>query len=501
MIDDYLVNLVLEILQSTSLVTLAPLRLFLVIGAVDVTNDYFQVPNITVNNWTLNTTTITLSNATDIIFGISTSNYFGSAILQIKDQLNRVIVNKLFNVAIEQGAEYRIPTGFLTISLSNVSNNLGNFLLDRLRELNINNFIKSPTYSLLTNDPNSWELLISTFLVKTLDKRFFSKIKQNIIGQLEISYGESFSVTNSNFYDVFELSVRKKVATYNASLDYSNRTWFSLLGVSNLIFFPNQPIQIFNNTLNWVYNPPILNVDTIILPEDSSSLVSLDFDGRLEDSSLGVSLNVGEQIIYNPEVKRFDSECVYMGLAQILNYSTNFIFPNRFTLNFFFRLNTSPIGREILFFRKTGVISLSKPSASNSIVLTINTDVFVIPVTLLQNRDYHLYLAKEQSSNNVEVKLSTIDSNGVITTVLNQTVLLSQSTISDNANNLEFSNNVAVLDGWLQGFYLSNAILEFNAFVQPNSKYKYYWNNIPTYAWVSPYFKFEHWLKLTASKV
>lgn len=487
MIDDYLVSLILNILQLSTLPTLAPLKLKFFIGGNDVTLSYFDVAEIVVTNWTRTTNTVLLENSTEIVFGTALQTYFGAATIQIIDQQNNIVSENLYNTAIETGTEYRIPVGFLRISITGANLNLGNFLLDLISLTNINSNVKSPTYT-TPNDPLFWELVLSSTVLKNLNKSFFSKIKTNIIGQKEISYGETFSLNNNIFYNVNSLTVRKKNSAYNTSYDYNitSRTWFDLLGVSNLLFYPRQPIDVFNNSLNWVYNPSVLDVDTVVLNESSTSLISIDFDGNTNDTSFSTT-KVSDNIVYNPQFKIFNAESGYFGSVELLEYSVDVAFPDTFTLQYFFRFNGTPVGRNCLFFRKNGVIRVEK--INNNLTVTVNANTFNIPFTFNNTTDYHLFITKTNTTLNVRIN-----------STLNSTQTLTSATMVQNSNNLIFNDSTLFLDCYVSGFYLDDVVLPFEEMIEPTPKYQYFWDETPTYAWTSKHFKFTHWLKLTEAK-
>ncbi|PLS69330.1 MAG: hypothetical protein CV045_02970 [Cyanobacteria bacterium M5B4] len=358
MLDDYFVNLVLSVIKKTTLLSIAPIKARLFSGNTNITQTVFGVDSIPLNTLTKfsgtdniinsqngsNITTVVLSNANPISIGVALSSYYGVVEFRILDKDNKIINSKEQFIAIEQGATYRIPSRFLEIGISNATQILENFLLDYLVSSSPNTIYNSPT-STANNDPTKWKLVGGGTEIRAIQKSLFGLLEQNIIGQLELKYGEAWVFISQNLLSFSDLKILRSNEQNNSTLP-----WFQLKSaVTTQFFAPEQRIEFYNNSLAWVYEPEIIKIDTVILPEDPNSLVSIGFDGTLEDFSRTV-IERSYEAVYSGDHKLFKTQSILFNTNNILYYD-NFVLPQVFTLQFFVRFDISPASRNIVFLK------------------------------------------------------------------------------------------------------------------------------------------------------
>lgn len=394
--------------------------------------------------------TNTVTNALDINFGEAIADYADPIFLRLTTSNGIVFDTAALDATIETGNELvlYVDTG-ITLTLDFGTAKLSNAILNLLFK-GTNTFPITLSAKYYDNS-NTLQATIALTAAK------WSRREIGTLGEIFFEYGNTQTLPSIN-------------STINLAriTDASNNIWFEADISIPTTLKPNS--IIYSNSL--VLRIPDVAVDLMsyVSPSNNSSLLHLDFNGRLSDQSSNSKIASMSGIEYDSENKLFGTECLVASAGTSISYE-DVIFPNEFTFNCFCYFTTPTAGRLIALAEKNGVFALKKTS-SNNLEVSINNSVVIstswVPVTGVWN---HIYVQK--SATTLTLKVNSADIN--VTTAYT-------TTIASNANLFSVCSGIL---GLCNGIYLESGASAFSVMSQPLPKRVYNWSDVSFWNWLN----------------
>jgi hypothetical protein len=285
----------------------------------------------------------------------------------------------------------------------------------------------------------------------------WSRREIGTLGEIFFEYGETQSLPTIN-------------STINLAriTDASNNIWFEADVSIPTTLKPNA--IIYSNSLVLRVSDPEINLATYTSPSNNSSLLHLDFNGRLSDQSSNSKIASMSGIEYESENKLFGTECLVASAGTSISYE-DVVFPNEFTLNAFVYFTSPVAGRLTTLVEKNGVFALKKTS-SNNLEVSINNSVvistsWVAPLNAWQ----HIWVQKTDTELHIRVNSADIN----ITTSY-------ATTIATNSNLFSVASGIL---GLCNGIYLESGASAFSVMTQPLPKRVSAWDDISVFTWLN----------------
>jgi hypothetical protein len=420
-------------------------------SGANITNTLFGISalNLDASYWTI--TDNTCNNSNDINFGTALTDYALPLYLRLttSDGIILAAASPLDTV-IESGNELILYSGTgVTLTLDFGATKLSNAILQLIFK-GLDTF-PSALSAKYYNNSNALQATISLTAAK------WSKREIGTLGEIFFEYGNTQTLPTIN-------------STINLAriTDSSNNIWFEADIAIPTTLKPSS--VIYSNSLILRVSDPDINLTTYTSPSNNSSLLHLDFNGRLSDQSSNSKISSMSGIEYESENKLFGTECLICGSTTNVQYE-DVVFPNEFTLNAFIYFNTNPSGRLVALAEKNGVFALRK-TISNNLEVSINGVVVIstswIPVTGAWN---HIYVQK--SATTLTLKVNSADIN--VTTAYT-------TTIASNANLFSVCSGIL---GLCNGIYLESGASAFSVMSQPLPKRVYNWSDVSFWNWLN----------------
>jgi hypothetical protein len=420
-------------------------------AGANITNTLFGISalNLDASYWTITSTTITNSN--DINFGFALIDYALPLFLRLTTSDGIIVApDTLLDTAVETGNELVLYSGTgVTLTLDFGTATLRNAILNLL--FKGNNTFPSTLSAKYYDNSDTLQATISLTPSKWSEKGV------GTLGEIFFEYGETQTLPSIN-------------NTINLAriTDASNNIWFEANIAIPTTLKPSS--VIYSNSLVLRVSDPEINLATYTSPSNSSSLLHLDFNGRLSDQSSNSKISSMVGIEYESENKLFGTECLICGSTTNVQYE-GVVFPNEFTLNTFVYFTSPVAGRLTTLAEKSGVFALKK-TVVNNLEVSINNSVVIstswVPVTGVWN---HIYVQK--SATTLTLKVNSADIN--VTTAYT-------TTIASNANLFSVCSGIL---GLCNGIYLESGASAFSVMSQPLPKRVYNWSDVSFWNWLN----------------
>jgi hypothetical protein len=417
----------------------------------NITSTLFGISSLPLDASYWNVTDNTVQNENDINFGEGLIDYADPIFLRLTTFDGIIIATSVLDAVIETGSELILYSGTgVTLTLDFGSTPLSNTILNLL--FKGTNTFPSALSAKYYNNSNTLQATI------VLTSAKWSKRGIGTLGEIFFEYGNTQTLPSIN-------------STINLAriTDASNNIWFEADVAIPTTLKPSA--VIFSNSL--VLRIPDVAVDLMsyVSPSNSSSLLHLDFNGRLSDQSSNSKISSFASIEYESENKLFGTECLVASASTSIFYE-GVVFPNEFTLNTFVYFTSPVAGRLTTLAEKNGVFSLIK-TAANSLEVSVNGSVVIttnwVPSINVWN---HIWVQKTNSQLRLRVNGGDIN-----------TVASYSTTITDNTNPFLVCSGVL---GLCNGVYISSDSAEtFVPFVQPLPKRRYNFDDIPFFTWLN----------------
>jgi hypothetical protein len=423
-------------------------------SGADITSTLFGISSLPLDASYWNVTDNTVQNENDINFGEGLIDYADPIFLRLTTSDGIIIATSVLDAVIETGSELTLYSGTgVTLTLDFGTSKLGNAILNLLFKGTASLFPSALSAKYYDNS----DTLQATI---TLTATKWSKRGIGTLGEIFFEYGETQTLPSIN-------------STINLAriTDASNNIWFEADVAIPTTLKPSA--IIFSNSL--VLRIPDVAVDLMsyVSPSNSSSLLHLDFNGRLSDQSSNSKIASMSGIEYESEKKLFGTECLVASAGTSISYE-GVVFPNEFTLNTFVYFTSPVAGRLTTLAEKNGVFALKK-TVSNNLEVSINNSVVIstswFPVTGAWN---HLWIQK--TATELRLRVNSADIN--ITTSY-------ATTIATNSNLFSVAGNIL---GLCNGVYLESGASAFNAMTQPLPKRRYNFDDVSFYEWINAEF-------------
>lgn len=420
-------------------------------SGANITNTLFGISALNLDASYWDVTGNTVQNQLDINFGEGLIDYADPIFLRLTTSDGIIVANAaLSDVTIETGSELILYSGTgVTLTLDFGTAKLSNSILNLL--FRGTNTFPSALSAKYYDNSNTLQTTIALTPSKWSEKGV------GVLGEIFFEYGETQSLSTIN-------------STINLAriTDASNNIWFEADISIPTTLKPNS--IVYSNSL--VLRIPDVAVDLMsyVSPSNNSSLLHLDFNGRLSDQSSNSKIASMSGIEYESEKKLFGTECLVASAGTSISYE-GVMFPNEFTLNIFVYFTQATNGRLIIFTEKAGIFKLAK-TISNNLEVSINGSVVIstswIPVTGAWN---HIYVQK--SATTLTLKVNSADIN--VTTAYT-------TTIASNANLFSVCSSIL---GLCNGIYLESGASTFSVMSQPLPKRVSAWDDISFFTWLN----------------
>ena len=420
---------------------------------INITSTLFGISSLSLDASYWDVIDNTVQNQLDINFGEGLIDYADPIFLRLTTSDGIIVANAAFSdVTIEAGSELTLYSGTgLTLTLDFGTATLSNAILNLLFKGTASLF-PSALSAKYYNNSNALQATISLTAAK------WSKREIGTLGEIFFEYGNTQTLPTIN-------------STINLAriTDASNNIWFEADISIPTTLKPNS--IVYSNSL--VLRIPDVAVDLMsyVSPSNNSSLLHLDFNGRLSDQSSNSKIASMSGIEYESENKLFGTECLVASAGTSISYE-DVVFPNEFTFNCFCYFTTPTAGRLIALAEKAGVFSLIK-TVANNLEVSINGSVVIsAPWSSVTGQWQHIWIQK--SATTLLLRVNSADINIVQSYT---------TTITTNSNPLVICTSVL---GLCNGIYISSSSTEiFIPFSQPLPKRKYDFSNVSFYEWVN----------------
>jgi hypothetical protein len=418
---------------------------------INITSTLFGISSLSLDASYWDVIDNTVQNQLDINFGEGLIDYADPIFLRLTTSDGIIVANAAFSdVTVETGSELTLysDTG-VTLTLDFGTAKLGNAILNLI--FKGTNTFPSALSAKYYDNSNTLQATI------TLTPSKWSKREIGTLGEIFFEYGNTQTLPTIN-------------STINLAriTDASNNIWFEADIAIPTTLKPNA--ILYSNSLVLRVSDPEINLATYTSPSNNSSLLHLDFNGRLSDQSSNSKIASMSGIEYESEKKLFGTECLVASAGTSISYE-DVVFPNEFTFNCFCYFTTPTAGRLIALAEKNGVFALKKTS-SNNLEVSINNSVVIstswVPVTGVWN---HIYVQK--SATTLTLKVNSADIN--VTTAYT-------TTIASNANLFSVCSGIL---GLCNGIYLESGASAFSVMSQPLPKRVYNWSDVSFWNWLN----------------
>jgi len=420
-------------------------------AGANITSTLFGISalNLDASYWTITSTTITNSN--DINFGFALIDYALPLFLRLTTSDGIIVApDTLLDTAVETGNELVLYSGTgITLTLDFGTAKLSNAILNLLFK-GINTFPSALSAKYYDNS-NALQATI------TLAPNKWSKREIGALGEIFFEYGNTQTLPSIN-------------STINLAriTDASNNIWFEADIAIPTTLKPNA--ILYSNSLVLRVSDPEINLATYTSPSNNSSLLHLDFNGRLSDQSSNSKIASMSGIEYESENKLFGTECLVASAGTSISYE-DVIFPNEFTFNCFCYFTTPTAGRLIALAEKAGVFALKKTSSNNLEVAINGSAVISTSWVAPTNAWQHIWVQK--TATELRLRVNSADIN-IVTSYA--------TTIATNSNLFSIAGGIL---GLCNGIYLESGASAFSVMSQPLPKRVYNWSDVSFWNWLN----------------
>jgi hypothetical protein len=416
----------------------------------NITSTLFGISSLPLDSSYWDVTANSVQNQLDINFGEAIADYADPIFLRLTTSDSIIIATSVLDAVIETGSELTLYSGTgVTLTLDFGTATLSNAILNLLFK-GTNTFPSALSAKYYDNS----DTLQATI---ALTSAKWSEREIGTLGEIFFEYGNTQTLSTIN-------------STINLAriTDASNNIWFEADVVIPTTLKPSA--IIYSNSLVLRVSDPEINLATYTSPSNNSSLLHLDFNGRLSDQSSNSKIASMSGIEYESEKKLFGTECLVASAGTSISYE-GVVFPNEFTLNTFVYFTSPVAGRLTTLAEKNGVFALKKTS-SNNLEVSINNSVvistsWVAPLNAWQ----HLWVQKTATELRLRVNAADIN----ITTSY-------ATTIATNSNLFSVASGIL---GLCNGVYLESGASAFSAMSQPLPKRVSAWDDISVFTWLN----------------
>ena len=422
---------------------------------INITSTLFGISSLSLDASYWDVIDNTVQNQLDINFGEGLIDYADPIFLRLTTSDGIIVANAaLSDVTIETGSELILYSGTgVTLTLDFGTATLSNAILNLLFKGTASLFPSALSAKYYNNNNT-----LQATLALTPSK--WSKKEIGTLGEIFFEYGNTQTLPTIN-------------STINLAriTDAINNIWFEADIVIPTTLKPNA--IIYSNSLVLRVSDPEINLATYTSPSNNSSLLHLDFNGRLSDQSSNSKIASMSGIEYDSENKLFGTECLVASAGTSISYE-DVVFPDEFTLNVFVYFTTNPAGRSVELAEKNGVFKLVK-NAANSLEVSINGSVVITtPYSPVTGQWQHIWIQKSATTLSLRVNSADINVTTAYTT-----------TIATNSNLFSVCSGIL---GLCNGIYLESGASAFSAMSQPLPKRRYNFDDISFYEWLNAEF-------------
>jgi hypothetical protein len=423
-------------------------------AGANITSTLFGISalNLDASYWTI--TNNTVQNFLDINFGTALIDYALPLYLRLTTSDGISLATSLLDTSVESGNELILYAGTgVTLTLDFGTAKLSNAILNLLFK-GINTF-PSTLSAKYYNAANVLQATIALTSAK------WSKREIGTLGEIFFEYGNTQTLPSIN-------------STINLAriTDASNNIWFEADIAIPTTLKPNA--ILYSNSLVLRVSDPEINLATYTSPSNNSSLLHLDFNGRLSDQSSNSKIASMSGIEYESENKLFGTECLVASAGTSISYE-DVIFPNEFTFNCFCYFTTPTAGRLIALAEKAGVFALKKTSSNNLEVAINGSAVISTSWVAPTNAWQHIWVQK--TATELRLRVNSADIN-IVTSYA--------TTIATNSNLFSIAGGIL---GLCNGIYLESGASAFSVMSQPLPKRVYSWDNVSFWNWLGSEFE------------
>jgi hypothetical protein len=418
-------------------------------AGANITSTLFGISSLSLDASYWDVIDNTVQNQLDINFGEGLIDYADPIFLRLTTSDGISLATSLLDTSVESGNELILYAGTgVTLTLDFGTAKLSNAILNLLFK-GINTFPSALSAKYYDNS-NALQATI------TLAPNKWSKREIGTLGEIFFEYGNTQTLPTIN-------------STINLAriTDASNNIWFEADVAIPTTLKPNA--ILYSNSLVLRVSDPEINLATYTSPSNNSSLLHLDFNGRLSDQSSNSKIASMSGIEYESENKLFGTECLVASAGTSISYE-DVVFPDEFTLNVFVYFTTNPSGRLVAFAEKNGVFKLVKNTA-NSLEVSINGAVVITtPYSPVTGQWQHIWVQK--SATDLKLRVNSADIN--VTTAYT-------TTIANNANLFSVCSGIL---GLCNGIYLESGASDFALMTKPLPKRVSAWDDISYFTWL-----------------
>jgi hypothetical protein len=420
----------------------------------NITSTLFGISELPLDASYWDVVTNTLTNQLDINFTEAITDYADPIFLRFTTSNGIIVATSLLDSVIETGSELILYSGTgVALTLDFGTAKLSNAILNLL--FKGTNTFPSALSAKYYDNSDTLQATIALTAAKWSEKGV------GTLGEIFFEYGNTQTLPTIN-----------SIVNLARITDASNNIWFEA-DVSIPTTLKPSAI-LYSNSLVLRVSDPEINLATYTSPSNNSSLLHLDFNGRISDQSSNSKIVSMSGIEYESENKLFGTECLICGSTTNVQYE-DVVFPNEFTLNTFVYFTTNPSGRLVALAEKSGVFALKK-TVSNNLEVSINNAVvistsWVAPLNAWQ----HLWVQK--TATELRLRVNSADIN--ITTSY-------ATTIATNSNLFSVAGGIL---GLCNGIYLDSGASAFSAMSQPLPKRVYSWDNVSFWNWLGSEFE------------
>jgi hypothetical protein len=418
---------------------------------INITSTLFGISSLSLDASYWDVIDNTVQNQLDINFGTALTDYALPLKLRLTTSDGIILSTAAFSdVTVETGSELILfsDTG-ITLTLDFGTAKLSNAILNLLFK-GINTFPSALSAKYYDNS-NALQATI------TLAPNKWSKREIGALGEIFFEYGNTQTLPSIN-------------STINLAriTDASNNIWFEADIAIPTTLKPNA--ILYSNSLVLRVSDPEINLATYTSPSNNSSLLHLDFNGRLSDQSSNSKIASMSGIEYDSENKLFGTECLVASAGTSISYE-DVVFPNEFTFNCFCYFTTPTAGRLIALAEKAGVFALKKTSSNNLEVAINGSAVISTSWVAPTNAWQHIWVQK--TATELRLRVNSADIN-IVTSYA--------TTIATNSNLFSIAGGIL---GLCNGIYLESGASAFSVMSQPLPKRVYNWSDVSFWNWLN----------------
>lgn len=456
-----------------------PLRLYLYKNAIDITAEYFNLPNgleINPNTWNIyRTTNLFIINTQTFDFGLTTTSIHNDTITHIlKDSLNNPILSFEVDISVPENARYKIPVNGISIKL--ISHNT--LFSERL--------YKYIFLGVLDNPGSSWWVQLvydSNYLPPRIElpKDNFSPIYKNKTGLYCITavFDNVLIPASDNESVVTRIELWDSQTNGNKLFETDSIT-------AGIVYIDHNKYLEFNNFTIVLPNDELTS--TYTASEDFTNVIYLPLTAYLGDVNKQISL-IRESVSLVTDLSK-DAPCYVVSHlnnnAEIVYTAPNI--PEYFTWVFYLKLLVSSENRKFIYLEIPDSLKIEHDTNNFNIYLNNELQLsyqYQIPVNI-----WYKYVLYRSIDNNLILKFRSKTSS----TITASTTLPQNFNLNVPTGNLQINSiNYPVL-GYASLLALYDNSNTTDTYDIPSPYKVYTWDTLTLVDWLN--INYNEWLKV-----